>query len=162
VNRPCLRSSRFSETSFIGRRLVLKGDQMKTLLASIVVAMTAATCLAGPTITVSVTPTTISNVGEDAIFTLTLSSPASRKIAVNFVLTGTAQQGSDYLLTGNFNQSGQIVIPSGQSSAMVTLHSYDDDSPIKSETAIFNLLGGDRYHVGRPNHATLTIENDRP
>ncbi len=125
------------------------------------VATTAVTCFAGPTITVSVSPSTVSNVGEDAVYTLALSTPTSKKIQVNFLIRGTATPGSDYFLLGNFNQFGQIVIPTGQSSATVTLHTQDDDGGRRSETATFNLLGGDAYHVGRPASATVTILNDR-
>ena len=134
---------------------------MKTFLISILMAATAATCLAGPTITVSAAPTAITNSGGEATFTLTLSSPASKKIAVNFGMSGTATEGEDYLLTNNFNQFGQIVIPAGQSSAQVTLHAYDDDQHnVISETATFNLLGGSGYRVGRPNRATVTLFQD--
>src|SRR5450755_3583847 len=99
----------------------------RTVMAMIfLVAATAATCFAGPTITVSVAPSTVSNVGEDAVYTLALSTPTSKKIQVNFIMRGTATLGSDYFLFGNFNQFGQIVIPTGQSSATVTLHTQDD------------------------------------
>jgi hypothetical protein len=135
---------------------------MKTFLISILMAASAATtCLAGPTITVSAAPTTITNQGDEATYTLTLSTPTSKKIQVNFQMTGTATLNSDYFLLGNFNDFGQIVIPAGQSSAMVTLHTQDDDGARRSETAIFNLIGGDAYRVGRPNRATITILNDR-
>jgi hypothetical protein len=125
------------------------------------VATTAATCFAGPTITVSVSPGTVTNQGQDAVYTLALSTPTSKKIQVNFRMSGTATPGSDYVLLGNFDQFGRIVIPTGQSSATVTLHTLDDDSPRKSEAATFSLIGGDAYNVGRPASATVTILNDR-
>jgi hypothetical protein len=126
------------------------------------VATTAATtCFAGPTITVSVSPSTVTNQAQDATITLSLSTPTSKKIQVNFQMSGTATPGQDYVLLGNFDQFGRIVIPTGQSSATVTLHTLDDDGSKKSEKATFSLIGGDAYHVGRPSSATVTILNDR-
>ena len=125
------------------------------------VATTAATCFAGPTITVSVSPSTVTNQAQDAIITLALSTPTSKKIQINFNVSGTATPGADYVLLGNFDQFGRIVIPTGQSSATVTLHTVDDDGGPKSEKATFSLVGGDAYNVGRPFSATVTILNDR-
>ncbi len=127
---------------------------------------TTALALGGtPTITVSAFPTTITNEGEEATFTLTISPPSSRQLAVSFMMGGSAAQNSDYVLIGNFNKSGQLIIPSGQSSTTVTLHSLleegGDDGPNSSETAVFNLLKGKRYQVGTPNSATVTIQNLR-
>ena len=131
------------------------------LVVVFLVATTAATCFAGPTITVSATPTTVTNQAEDVTITLALSTPTSKKIQVNFGVRGTATPGADYVLVGNFDQFGRIVIPTGQSSATVTLHTVDDDSGIRSETVTFSLIGGDAYHVGRPSSAKVTILNDR-
>jgi hypothetical protein len=74
-------------------------------------------------------------------------------------MTGTATLGSDYVLIGDFNKSAQVFIPVGQSSSMITLHSLFDDDGIRKETAIFNILGGERYRVGFPSRAQVTIEN---
>jgi hypothetical protein len=110
---------------------------------------------------VTVAPSTVTNQGQDATITLALSTPTSKKIQVNFQMSGTATPGQDYVLLGNFDQFGRIVIPTGQSSATVTLHTVDDDGGRKSEKATFSLIGGDAYNVGRPFSATVTILNDR-
>ena len=110
-------------------------------------------------VSVSVSPSTITNEGEDSTVTLTVSPPASRNIAVNLVLTGTAAPGSDFALIGNFNRSGQVLIPAGQPTATLTLHSLYDDDGRFSEFVVFNVIGGKRYRVGSPSHAQVTIEN---
>lgn len=110
-------------------------------------------------VSVSAAPSTITNEGEEAVFTLTISPPSSRQILLNFVMTGTAVLHRDYVLNGNFNKSRQVVIPPGQPTAMVTLHALYRDQPLASQSAIFNILNGRRYHVGSPDSAKVRIEN---
>jgi hypothetical protein len=155
-------SSFASHRPFGKRKLPRYGRFRGAALASVLIVMMATVLLAGggPSISVSVSPSTNTNEGQDATYTLTLSSPATRRIAVNFVMLGTAALGSDYVLTGNFN-FGRVMIPVGQSSVTVMLHSLDDDMFVPQESAIFTVLGGDRYKVGSPNHAKVEINNLR-
>ena len=76
-----------------------------------------------------------------------------------FALTGTAAPGFDYVLLGAFNSHHQVVIPAGQATATLTLHSLYDDDGRFNEFAVFNVIGGRRYRVGSPSHAQVTIEN---
>jgi hypothetical protein len=110
-----------------------------------------------PLVSVSVFPTTITNEGQDATFTFTLSSPAPRKISVNFVLTATPGF-DDFVLVGDFN-SGRVVIPAGQMSASITLHTFVADFNPTIDTVVLNLVNGQRYHLGAPDHAQLHIHN---
>lgn len=128
------------------------------VLASFAV-LSASAALAGPRVSVSAFPMMITNEGEDATFTLTASPTPMRRAGVNFVMTGTATLGRDYSLTGNFNKDGQIVIEAGQTSTTVTLHSLSDDPRPPVETATMNIIGGKRYQIGSPSHATVRIEN---
>ncbi len=130
-----------------------------TLILLALAAFTSASPVRAQSVSVSASPSTITNEGEEATITLTVSPPSSRNIAVNFVMTGTAALGSDYVLIGEFNKAGQVVIPAGQSTSMITLHSLYDDDATGSETAVFNILGGKRYRVGSPSRAQVTIEN---
>ena len=126
-------------------------------------------CLAGlvvsparaqSTISVSASPSVITNAGEQSTITLTVSPPSPTKLSVQFFLTGTAAYGSDYVLTGNFTKTGQARILPGQSTATLTLYSfYDDDRPGTEETVIFTLTHGRKYRVGSPSRAQITIEN---
>jgi hypothetical protein len=110
-------------------------------------------------VSVSVSPSTITNEGEEATVTLTVSPPPSRNIAVNLIMTGSAGLGGDYVLIGDFNKAGQVLIAAGQSTSTITLHSLYDDDGRFSETVIANIIGGKRYRVGSPSHAQVTIEN---
>ena len=110
-------------------------------------------------VSVSVSPSTITNEGEEATITLTVSPPPSRNIAVNLIMTGTAALGGDYVLIGDFNRAGQVMIAAGQSTSTITLHSLYDDDGRFSETAVANVIGGRRYRIGSPSHAQVTIEN---
>ena len=155
-------SSFASHRPFGKRKLPRHGRFRGAALASVLSVMMATVLLAGggPSISVSVSPSTITNEGQDATYTLTLSSPATRRIAVNFIMLGTAAIGSDYVLTGNFH-SGRVMIPVGQSSVTVMLHSFDDDVFVPNESAIFVILGGERYKVGSPSQAIVQINNLR-
>jgi hypothetical protein len=162
-------SLKFPETSFVLAGLDIKGRtrmkafpsrQRRLVFALALFATAVITTNAwagGPTISMSVFPAMITNEGQDAAFTLNLSSPTSRKIAVHFVMTGLADF-SDYALIGNIN-FGRVVIPAGQSSATVVLHTLNGQRGPTVATAIFNIFGGDHYRVGHPSNATLKIQN---
>ena len=120
--------------------------------------LAAGNILAGsPLVSVSSSPFSITNENEEATYTLTLSAPAARNVGVTFVMTGTAIPGFDYVLLGVFNKFGQIVIPAGQSSATVTLHTLPDEGYPAREIATLNVLNGSRYHIGSPSHADVII-----
>ena len=136
------------------------GQRVRLRAAFVFIVFVVATSSAlakGPLVSVSVFPTSITNEGQDATFTFTLSSPAQRKISVAFALTGTPGF-DDFVLVGDFN-SGRVVIPAGQMSASITLHTFVADFQPAMDTVILNLLNGQRYHLGAPDHAQLHIHN---
>jgi hypothetical protein len=142
------------------------GPYFRTALIVAVSALLATTSFAQrPTISVSVSPSMVTNQGEDATITLTASSPPTRRLLINFFVSGTAEFGRDYVLVAPNNTPPiirtvpQIVFPAGQSSVDVILHTMEDDEGIPSETAIFFLEQGRRYHIGHPDRARVTIEN---
>lgn len=134
-----------------------------SLLISILAVVAATTSFAsGPSISVSVAPDQITNEGEEAVFTFTLSSPSSRTLFFNLALGGTAVPGRDYSLIGNFNKNDQLVIMPGQTIGTLTLHTFVDEPEGRAqESAIVFLLHGKRYSVGSPDHAKVAIENLR-
>jgi len=71
-------------------------------------------------------------------------------------MRGTAQNGTDYTLTGT---PGQVTIPAGQASATVTLNAIADHVRERNESAIMALAPGTGYKVPKPGKATLTIVN---
>jgi hypothetical protein len=111
-------------------------------------------------VSISASPTTITNEADQSTITLTVSPPASRNLAVNLVATGTAALGVDYVVIGNFNSQNQVVIPAGSSTVTLTLQSLvDDNDGTLKESAVLNVIGGRFYRVGRPSHAQVTIDN---
>lgn len=156
---PLPQRSSVQRVAALPKRSLVSSACLRTAVAFIAAAVVTSNALAaGPSISVSVFPAMITNEGQDAAFTLNLSSPASRKIAVNFVMTGLAGQGSDYVLFGNFN-FGRIVIQAGESSATVAVHSLSGNVRPAIATAILNIYGGEHYRVGHPSNATLKIQN---
>ena len=133
---------------------------LSTVLFFVLAALVVVSSVQAQTVSVSASPSVITDAGEDSTLTLTVSPPSSKNLSINFFLTGTAAYGSDYILVGNFNRSGQFIIPAGQNMATITLHSfYDDDRPGTEETVFFTLTHGRKYQVGSPSRAQVTIEN---
>ena len=111
-------------------------------------------------VSVSASPSVITNAGDDSTITLTIFPPSAKNLQINFLLTGTAAYGADYVLTGQFTRSGQVLVPAGQTTATLDLHSfYDDDRPNTFETVVFTLRGGKKYRVGSPSRVEVTIDN---
>src|SRR4051812_11079277 len=98
-------------------RPLLTGTACALVLLFLASHLSAATPLAS----VDVSPSPITSAYQDAVFTVTLSEPTSRGIAIAFFMSGGARSGSDYLLFGNFDGRGHIIIPAGETSATVTL-----------------------------------------
>ncbi len=116
-------------------------------------------CLLAQSVSISASPTQITNEGQESTITLTISPPAARALAVNLVATGTAALGSEYVVLGNFNSSQQAVVPAGNSTVTLTLHSLFGGTSNIKESAVLNVIGGRFYSVGRPSHAQVTIQN---
>jgi hypothetical protein len=129
------------------------------LMVGLIGVAIATTSFAGPTISVSVSPTVITDQGDEATFTLHAAGSSPHRAAVNIVMSGTASQGSDYVLAGPFSQ-GRVVFEPGQASVTVLLHAFDVDGA-RREFATMNIIGGSGYRVGSPNHATVRIDNVR-
>jgi hypothetical protein len=139
----------------------MKTKRFPSLAASIAIALFAVAASAhAQTLSVTASPSTITNAGDEATFTITVSPPSPINLSVNFVMSGTAKLGRDYALVGDFNRYAQIQIAAGHATTTVTLHAfYDDDKPGSHETAIFNLFAGPKYRVGTPSSAQVTIQN---
>jgi FlaG/FlaF family flagellin (archaellin) len=60
-------------------------------------------------------------------------------------MSGKAQEGSDYTLSG---AAGQVIISAGQNSSNVTLSALADDVKEKKETAKMTLQPGSGYNFG--------------
>ena len=92
-------------------------------------------------------------------FTVTLSSPAPvGGITVNYTLSGTATQGTDYQ-----NTTGSVFIAEGISTGNIAITIIDDAIVDLAETIIATVGTGTGYSPGTPTSATLTItDNETP
>jgi hypothetical protein len=73
-------------------------------------------------------------------------------------MSGTATPANQYYALGG--TPNQVTIPSGASSATVTLNAQDNSLSTGSETAIMTIGAGSGYKVGKKtNSATVTINN---
>lgn len=116
-----------------------------------------------PLVSVSVSPSVVDReILQPAQFTISLSAPAPRDIGVVFFMSGNARFGFDYTISGNFSNSGQIVIPAGHTSATVTLHPRTLDARFLQENALMNLvhdtLSVHTYRLGSPTRANVILE----
>jgi hypothetical protein len=73
-------------------------------------------------------------------------------------MSGGARSGSDYVLLGNFDGPGHIVIPAGETSATVIIHTLFKDPSQPLLDATMNLRHGAHYRLGSPRRARLLIE----
>jgi hypothetical protein len=105
------------------------------------------------------------NGGQNATFTISLSTAKpSQPITINYTMGGSATIGTDYTLADqwgtNLGQSGSITIPSGASSAVVTLNSIANSLSIPSVTATITIGTGSGYKLSKTaKSATVTINN---
>ncbi|MBI5233424.1 MAG: hypothetical protein HY880_03640 [Deltaproteobacteria bacterium] len=110
-----------------------------------------------PTVTISATDADASETGPDTgTFTVSRTGSTTSSLTVYYSMGGTATNGSDYS-----SLSGSATIPSGSSSATITVSPIDDTAVEGSETAIATLSTNANYTIGSPNNATINIaDND--
>jgi uncharacterized protein YhjY with autotransporter beta-barrel domain len=109
-----------------------------------------------PTVSISVAPASVSEDGAtNLVYTFTLNQPSLSATSVNFAVSGTATNGTDY---GNI--TSPLTIPAGSTTGTVTVDPVADATIEANETAILTLAAGAGYVVGVPNSATGTILND--
>ena len=108
-----------------------------------------------PTITVSVAPASTDEDGvTNLVYTFTSDRIVTNNVTVNYSISGTATNGVDYTTI-----STSVVIPTGSSSATVTVNPTLDGTVESDETVILTLANGE-YVIGSPSSATGTILND--
>lgn len=110
-----------------------------------------------PTITISATDAVASEPGTDTgAFTIVRSGSTGAGLTVNYTVSGTARNGSDYATL-----SGSINIPAGSSSVAILVTPIDDDLVETAETVTVTLSNSPSYTVASPSNATVTIaDND--
>jgi len=111
------------------------------------------------TVSVAASDASASETGPDnGTFTFTRTGSTAAALVVQYRVTGTATNGSDYA-----SLSGSVTIPAGAATATVTVRPVDDPNAEGSETVDLTVLPDGAYTVGNPPTATVTIaDNDRP
>jgi hypothetical protein len=110
-----------------------------------------------PTVSIAATD---ASAGETAAnngsFTVSRTGATSASLRVFYSTTGsTASSGTDYAAL-----PGYVDIPSGQSSALISVVVIDDDAVEDSETVRLTITDVGQYIVGSPSNATVTISDN--
>jgi acetyl esterase/lipase len=109
-----------------------------------------------PTITLTATNPNASEPGTGGTFTVTRTGGTGPALTVNYALSGTATNGTDYTAL-----TGSVTIPSGQASVAIPVSPIDDALVEGSETVIVTLIAHAAYTLGSPSMATVNIaDND--
>lgn len=112
---------------------------------------------ATPTITLSVTPSSISeNVASATVVATADITPAS-DVTVTLAISGTAVKDTDYSMSDT-----SILIPSGQLTGGVTVVTFDNTVYEPSKTAIFDIDGVTGGTEDGTQQTTLTITSNDP
>lgn len=113
-----------------------------------------------PSVYLAATTLTVleNSVGGTAVVTVTLNTPASEPITVDYLTSdGSATAGSDYVAA-----SGQLNFAPGELAKSFAIALMDDDQPEVSESINVRLVNSTNATVGAPASATLMIlDNDQ-
>ncbi|MFN5116792.1 MAG: bluetail domain-containing putative surface protein [Cyanobacteriota bacterium] len=115
---------------------------------------------ANPVITLALTPGAVSEDGSsNLVFTFTRSLVTADPLSVNFTVSGTASNGSDYtgLLAGN---SQIVTFAANAATASVVINPTADTTVEADETVVLSLAIGTGYTIGTPSSTTGIISND--
>jgi len=113
-------------------------------------------------VSVAVSPTVTSEGGPNLVYTFTRTGPTTSAVTVNFSVGGTASFPSDYSQSGAATftpPTATVTIPSGSSTAAVTVTPLSDCTVEGAETVDFTVQPGTGYGVGSPSLASGTINN---
>jgi len=107
-----------------------------------------------PSITITSADPNASETGPDnGTFTITRTiGDISSDLTVNYTVSGTAVNGSDYSSIGT-----SVTIAASSATATITVTPIDDGIDESTETVIVTLATGSGYTVGAPDNATVNI-----
>jgi hypothetical protein len=111
-----------------------------------------------PSVSLSSADSTAAEPGSNiATFTLTRSGPTSTPMPVNYTIGGTAVNGDDYDALLNF-----VLIPTGDSSATVTVTPSDDALAEGAETISISIDSTAAYSAGATTNVVITLTDNEP
>jgi hypothetical protein len=118
-----------------------------------------------PQVSVAVSPASVAEDGAtNLVYTFTRTGSTANAMTVNFNVGGTASfTEPDYTQTGAATftaTNGTVVIPSGSSTATVTVDPSADTTVEPDQTVDLTVTSGTGYTVGSPSSASGTITND--
>jgi Lectin C-type domain/Calx-beta domain/Ser-Thr-rich glycosyl-phosphatidyl-inositol-anchored membrane family/FG-GAP-like repeat/PA14 domain/LysM domain len=90
-------------------------------------------------------------------FTLTRTGNLANSLTVNYTISGTATNGSDYTTIAN-----SVTFAAGSSTALINLNVTDDAVFEGSENVVLNLSANSAYALGTANSATVAIADNDP
>lgn len=109
-----------------------------------------------PTITITATDAAAAELNRDVgVFQVTRTGATTTALTVNFAISGTATNGSDFNALVS-----SVVIPIGATFANITLTPIDDTTVEADETAVLTLTANAAYNLGTARTATATIVSD--
>jgi hypothetical protein len=90
-----------------------------------------------PAVTVAAADASAGEPANPGTFTVSRGAAAGTPLTVNYTMSGTAANGTDYATL-----SGSVTIPGGAASAVVTVSPSDDPAIEGTETVVLTLAGG--------------------
>jgi hypothetical protein len=113
-----------------------------------------------PVITLSLSPSLVKEDGSaNLLYTFTRSQASAQSLSVNFTVSGTATNGSDY--TGlKAGSSQSVTFAANAATATVVIDPTADSIVEPDETVSLLLAPGTGYSIGTTNAVTGTISND--
>ena len=115
---------------------------------------------ASPTITIATSATSIAETGGTATISATSSVVSEQDITINYSLSGTATQNTDYSTVSNY-----ILIPAGSttSSTNMTINAISDTTMESDETVIVDVSSVTNGTESGTQQKTVTIiDDDKP
>ncbi|WP_139258567.1 Calx-beta domain-containing protein, partial [Microcystis aeruginosa] len=108
-----------------------------------------------PSITLAVSPSSVTEDGTtNLVYTFTRSGVTTNPLTVNYSISGTATNGTDYTSIPT-----SVTFAAGSSTATVTVDPTADTTVEPDETVILTLAAGTGYTVGTTTPVTGTITN---
>ena len=102
--------------------------------------------------------------GPDKIqLVFSLSVAQASDVSINYFVSGSAVSSSDYQSTGqksNDGYAGSVIIPAGQTSAIIEIEPIDDILYESDEEVLISLEYGGDYFIGPQNKVSAVILND--
>ncbi|MEO1432814.1 MAG: SdrD B-like domain-containing protein, partial [Cyanobacteria bacterium J06633_8] len=109
-----------------------------------------------PTVSIAATDNAATEAGDTATFRITRTGDTSSALTVNYTISGSATNGSDYS-----NLTGSVTIAAGETDADITITPTDDSLIEANESVILTLTSDAAYNLDTSNTATATItDND--